>query len=49
MGDETFDEFIRDYTNQLTWKISTPEFLQALAEQHCNCDLDALFDEWVYP
>lgn len=49
MGEETFNKFIQEYTDQLTWKISTPEFLQSLAEQHCSCDLDALFDEWVYP
>jgi hypothetical protein len=49
MGLETFDAFLKDYTEQLSWKISTPEFLQSLAEQHCACDLDALFQEWIYP
>ena len=28
---------------------SATDFLQSLAEQHCACGLDALFDEWVYP
>jgi len=49
MGDAVFDEFLRDYTERLSWKIATPEFLQSLAEEHCSCDLDALFQEWVYP
>jgi hypothetical protein len=49
MGDAVFDEFIKDYTEKLSWGISTPEFMQSLAEEHCSCDLDALFNEWVYP
>jgi aminopeptidase N len=49
MGTEKFDAFLKDYTESLSWGIATPEFLQSLAEQHCACELDALFDEWVYP
>jgi hypothetical protein len=49
IGQQVFDAFLRDYTEQLSWGIATPEFLQSLAEEHCACDLDALFDEWVYP
>ncbi|MEO8354941.1 MAG: M1 family metallopeptidase [Chloroflexota bacterium] len=49
MGADVFDEFIRDYTETLSWDVATPEFLQSLAEEHCSCDLDALFNEWVYP
>jgi hypothetical protein len=49
IGQEAFDAFLKEYTEQLSWGIATPEFLQSLAEQHCSCDLDALFDEWVYP
>ncbi len=48
MGMEAFNAFLKDYTDQLTWKIATPEFLQSLAEEHCACNLDALFQEWVY-
>jgi aminopeptidase N len=47
MGQETFSAFLRDYYRTLTWDIATPERLQALAEEHCGCDLDALFAEWV--
>jgi aminopeptidase N len=49
MGTEAFDAFLRDYTASLSWEIATPEYLQSLAEQKCACELDALFDEWVYP
>lgn len=49
MGTEKFDAFLHDYTERLSWDIATPEFLQSLAEEHCACNLDALFEEWVYP
>jgi aminopeptidase N len=49
MGNETFDVFLKDYTTTLSWGIATPETLQSLAETHCICNLDAIFDEWVYP
>jgi hypothetical protein len=49
MGDEKFDAFLNEYTETLSWGIATPELLQLLAEKHCACDLDTLFNEWVYP
>jgi aminopeptidase N len=49
MGMETFDAFLKEYTETLSWGIATPEFLQSLAEEHCACELDDLFNEWVYP
>jgi len=49
MGIDIFDAFIKDYTESLSWGISTPEYLQSLAEKHCSCDLQSLFDEWVNP
>ena len=48
MGKEVFDQFIKDYTETLSWDIATPETLKAIAEQHCSCDLTSLFEEWVY-
>jgi aminopeptidase N len=48
MGTDTFDAFIKEYTESLSWGNATPEFLQSLAEIHCSCDLQTLFDEWVY-
>jgi hypothetical protein len=48
IGTETFDAFLKEYTETLSWGIATPEFLQSLAEKHCSCDLDDIFNEWVY-
>ena len=48
MGTEVFDGFLREYTETYSWKIATPEGLQSLAEGHCVCKLDSLFNEWVY-
>ncbi|HEY5728743.1 MAG TPA: M1 family metallopeptidase [Anaerolineales bacterium] len=49
MGVETFDAFLREYTESLSWGIATPEYLHSLAEEKCACELDALFENWVYP
>lgn len=49
MGAPAFDTFLREYTGTLSWDIATPEAFQSLAEKHCACDLDELFNEWVYP
>jgi aminopeptidase N len=49
MGQETFDEFLRDYYESHQWGIGAADEFKQLAEQHCQCDLTALFEEWVYP
>ncbi|MCC6299310.1 MAG: hypothetical protein IT314_08425 [Anaerolineales bacterium] len=49
IGDAAFDAFMREYTHSFAWEISTAESLQALAEKNCACDLDQIFNEWVYP
>jgi hypothetical protein len=48
MGHETFDEFLRDYVASQRWGIGTGDSFRQLAERHCQCDLTALFQEWVY-
>jgi hypothetical protein len=48
MGQDAFDAFLRDYYERYQWGIATTEGLRALAEQHCGCDLEGLFNEWVY-
>ena len=48
MGRDAFDSFMKEYTETLSWDIATPEYLQTLAETHCACELQPLFDEWVY-
>lgn len=49
IGMETFDAFLKEYTETLSWNIATPEFLRSLAEKHCACELDEMFNTWVYP
>lgn len=49
MGQGAFDAFLRDYAQSYKWEISTGEAFRQLAEQHCQCDLTALFGEFVYP
>jgi peptidase M1-like protein len=49
MGAEVFDRFLMNYTETFSWDIATPEALQALAEKHCACELDSIFNGWVYP
>ena len=48
MGQKPFDEFLRDYYQTHKWGIGTGDSFKHLAEQHCQCDLTALFEEWVY-
>ncbi|MFO7681182.1 MAG: M1 family metallopeptidase [Chloroflexota bacterium] len=48
MGQDTFDAFLADYVAQHRWGIATTASFRQLAEEHCNCDLSALFEEWVY-
>ena len=49
MGATTFADFLRAYYVAYQWEIVRPPDLQALAEATCECELDALFEEWVYP
>jgi aminopeptidase N len=49
MGVDTFNAFMKDYTTNNGWGISTTDSMKQLAERDCNCDLSALFKEWVYP
>jgi aminopeptidase N len=48
MGEETFDTFMRDYAQKHTWGIASKESLKSLAEEHCQCNLDRLYQNWVY-
>jgi len=48
MGRETFDAFLRDYYQDHKWGIGTVSPFHAAAEEHCQCDLSALFNAWVY-
>lgn len=48
MGQESFDEFLQDYYESHKWGIGTTDAFRRLAEHHCQCDLTALFEEWIY-
>lgn len=48
MGQEPFDAFLRDYFQSHKWGIGTADSFRQLAEEHCECDLTPLFEEWVY-
>ncbi len=49
MGQSTFDTFLSDYVQQNKWEIGSTSEFRARAEAHCNCDLSALFTQWVAP
>jgi len=49
MGQEKFDQFLRDYVQENAWSNVTAEGFKQLAEKTCNCNLTPLFQEWVYP
>lgn len=48
MGQDTFNEFLREYYESNKWEIGTEEEFKTLAETHCNCNLTPLFEKWVY-
>jgi hypothetical protein len=48
LGTDKFAAFLRDYVQKNEWGIGTGDSFRQLAEQHCGCDLGALFQEWVY-
>ncbi len=48
IGQETFDDFMRSYTEAYRWQIASGQEFMNLAEQHCQCDLSALFAEEVF-
>jgi len=49
IGQPAFDSLMHDYATTYAWNIATADSFKQLAEQHCNCDLTPLFDEWVNP
>jgi hypothetical protein len=48
IGDEAFGEFLRSYFQQERYGFATGEAFQRTAEAACDCQLDALFDLWVW-
>ena len=48
MGLDTLMKGIQDYYQDHLWGIGTPEDLLAALEGACACELDDIFNEWVY-
>ena len=49
MGQQSFDNLMRTYTQSFAWKIATTDNFKQLAEKQCACNLISLFQDWVYP
>ena len=48
MGKQPFAAFLKAYVAEYTWQNADTEGFRAAAEAACQCDLGALFAEWVY-
>lgn len=48
LGDRRFGEFMKAYYRQYLYGFASGSGLQEVAEQTCSCDLQDLFDLWVY-
>ncbi len=48
LGDAVFFEFLQNYFQTFRYRIASTHDFQATAEATCACDLQALFDLWVY-
>jgi aminopeptidase N len=48
LGDETFFNFLRAYFAEQRYGFATTRAFHASAEAACACELDELFDLWVY-
>jgi aminopeptidase N len=48
LGDERFFAFLHEYYDRYAYGFADAAGFQAEAEDECGCDLDALFDLWVF-
>ena len=48
LGDRPFGEFLKAYYQQYQYGFANGSGLQEVAEETCHCDLQILFDLWVY-
>jgi hypothetical protein len=48
MGQSDFNQFLSDYFDTYIWKVATSQNFQSLAETTCGCNLDDLFNSWVF-
>jgi hypothetical protein len=47
LGEEVFFQFLRTYFETFRYGFSTSAGFQRVAEDVCDCDLEALFELWV--
>ncbi len=48
LGDRVFFTFLQTYYQDYRYEIANAQDFQAAAEETCECDLNDLFDLWVY-
>lgn len=49
MGQDTFDRFLKEYSERHRWGIATADGFKEMAETACSCSLGALYEEWLDP
>jgi len=48
LGESAFEAFLHSYYSEELYRIASAADFQAAAEQACSCNLDGLFNLWVY-
>jgi aminopeptidase N len=48
LGDDLFFEFLKTFLDRYRYEIATADDFQSTVEEVCGCDLDELFDLWVF-
>jgi hypothetical protein len=48
MGQENFDTFLKKYSTDYKWGLSSTNGFRRMAEETCGCNLEKLFEQWVY-
>jgi hypothetical protein len=48
LGDDLFFEFLQDFFDEYRYRIASAADFEMTAESTCGCQLDELFDQWVF-
>jgi len=48
MGEQAFSDFLKNYVETYRWQEVTPQDFLLTLEQSCDCDLNAIFAQWIY-
>ena len=46
MGEDAFNQFLKEYVEEFRWQAVEPEDLLDTAESVCDCDLSAVYQKW---